>query len=122
MTDQAAIDALVARAMPRERVILAALPDHTEPRLDHVERHDVMVIPKEDWIQILIWLAAWVPASPVRDPAPPERIAEIRIEYEQYLGSREEALQHNCVAIFDLLAEIDRLRGVRDPSPPEPTK
>lgn len=71
MTDQAAIDALVARAMPRERVILAALPDHTEPRLDHVERHDVMVIPKEDWIQILIWLAAWVPVSPVRPEEPP---------------------------------------------------
>ncbi|HEX9239236.1 MAG TPA: hypothetical protein VF910_01100 [Candidatus Bathyarchaeia archaeon] len=50
------VQALIARAEPRDRVILATLPDDPE-RIHHVERHDVMVIPKEDWIQILIWLA-----------------------------------------------------------------
>lgn len=54
------VQALLARALPRDRVILATLPDDPE-RIDHIERHDVMVIPKEDWIQIMIWLAAWAP-------------------------------------------------------------
>jgi len=50
------MEALIARAMPRHRVILATLPDH-------IEREDVMVIPKEDWIQLLIWLAAHASAK-----------------------------------------------------------
>ncbi len=54
--DQCAMEALIARAMPRHRVILATLPDH-------IEREDVMVIPKEDWIQLLIWLAAHASAK-----------------------------------------------------------
>lgn len=52
------VQALLARAMPRHQVILATLPD-SPLRLDHVERKDVMVIPKGDWIQIMIWLTAW---------------------------------------------------------------
>lgn len=46
------IDAIVARAWPRDRVILDALPDGV------IERADVMVIAKEDWIQLLINIAA----------------------------------------------------------------
>ncbi len=53
------VQALIARALPRDRVILATLPDDPD-RIDQIERHDVMVIPKEDWIQILIWLAVLV--------------------------------------------------------------
>lgn len=66
---EADVQALIARAEPRERVILATRPDDPE-RIDHVERHDVMVIPKGDWIQILIWLAVLV--AP-RDSGNPRR-------------------------------------------------
>jgi len=52
------VQALIARAESRERVILATRPDDPG-RIDHIERHDVMVIPKEDWIQILIWLTVF---------------------------------------------------------------
>src|SRR5438045_9682769 len=52
------VQALGARAVSRERVILAARDDDPA-RIDHIERHDVVVVPKEDWIQILIWLTAF---------------------------------------------------------------
>lgn len=53
----AEVQAVLAQAVPRDRVILATVPEQPD-RLDHIEREDVMVIPKGAWLQLVIWLAA----------------------------------------------------------------